>query len=134
MMINELDGTCSSFLLIFFSSQVSYKILESGGQDYFYMNESIPGWVYTKKSLDYEKNSSYTLRVLAYDHGTPSQQASMDFEIAVEDVNEYQPVFKEKRYSFDMYGDMQIGSVIGNVSKSLTLSLAVMKSRNGLVS
>ncbi|XP_066927474.1 protein dachsous-like [Clytia hemisphaerica] len=98
------------------NGRVSYRILESGGRDYFYMNESIPGWVYTKRSLDYEKNSSYTLRVLAYDHGKPSQQASVDFEIAVEDVNEFKPLFNEKRYSFEMYGDMEIGSVIGNVS------------------
>lgn len=83
------------------------------------MNESIPGWVYTKASLDFEKQESYKLTVLAYDHGEPKKEASMEYLIEVDDVNEFAPVFRGNSaggYSFQMYGDLEVGSVVGNVS------------------
>ena len=105
-----------------FFYKISYKILDKVGSDIsnlFYMNESIPGWVYTKAWLDYEKASSYKLTVLAYDHGKPKKEASLEYVIEVDDVNEFLPVFKENGtdgYSFQMYGNLEVGSVIGNVS------------------
>lgn len=84
------------------------------------MNESIPGWVYTKASLDFEKEEFYKLTVLAFDHGEPQKEASMEYTIEVEDENEFAPVFegggKGGGYSFQMYGDLEVGSIIGNVS------------------
>ena len=81
------------------------------------MNDSIPGWVYTKASLDFEKVQSYKLTVLAYDHGVSKKEASMEYVIEVDDENEYAPVFKNAGgYSFEMFGDLEVGSVIGNVS------------------
>ena len=85
------------------------------------MNESIPGWVYTKASLDYEKQASYKLTVLAYDHGDPQKESSMEYIIEVDDENEYPPVFKGGNgvgggFSLQMFGDLEVGIVIGNVS------------------
>ena len=89
----------------------------SDASNLFYMNESIPGWVYTKASLDYEKKASYKLTVLAFDHGEPKKEASLEYVIEVDDENEFAPVFKETGgYSFQMYGDLEVGSFIGNVS------------------
>ena len=89
----------------------------SDASNLFYMNESIPGWVYTKASLDYEKKASYRLTVLAFDHGEPKKEASLEYVIEVDDENEFAPVFKEAGgYSFQIYGDLEVGSFVGNVS------------------
>ena len=116
---NHLESI-SNFMI----TQISYKILDKAGSDIsnlFYMNESIPGWVYTKASLDYEKTKFYELTVLAYDHGEPPKEASMEYTIEVDDENEFAPVFEGGKgpngdYQFQMYGDLEKGSAVGNVS------------------
>jgi len=83
---------------------------------YFYINHSIPGWVYTKKPLNYEEISSFKLVVVAYDHGHPPLEASLEYVVEVDDVDEFPPVFKEIPQPFEMDGDLAVGSIIGNVS------------------
>lgn len=96
--------------------QVSYEIMNGTGLNKFYMNHSFPGWVYTKVKLDYEEASQYNLRVLAYDHGHPRKEHSVDYEIYVTDENEYTPRFDKPSFSFDILASLEVGSVIGNVS------------------
>lgn len=81
----------------------------------FHMKEHLTGWVYTKRPLDYEECREYNLTILAYDHGEPSKDASFRFDISVKDVDEYQPVFLERSYEFDIFGDMEEGRVVGEV-------------------
>ena len=52
-----------------------------------------------QKLLDYETKSSYTLRVEAYDDGTPQQTNTLDITVQVQDVNDNPPIFNQTTYN-----------------------------------
>ena len=70
------------------------------------------------KIIDYETQNLYKLRILAVDHGNPPLSRSVEYRVAVEDVNEFSPQFVNKDYSFSVRGDVKVGSRIGQVCDS----------------
>lgn len=56
-------------------------------------------WISLQKTLDYETKSSYTLRVEAYDDGTPKQTNTLDITVMVQDVNDNSPIFNQTTYN-----------------------------------
>ena len=57
------------------------------------------GWITTQGVLDYEKEQSYRLTVVAQDNGAAKLSATADVEIAVMDYNDNPPVFSQRVYS-----------------------------------
>lgn len=95
---------------------VNYRIINGTGVSKFHMKDATSGWVYTTKSLDYEQVRVYSLSVLAIDNGKPPRSASFEYQITVEDVNEYQPEFLKQTYEFKIPASLKVGSEIGRVN------------------
>ena len=82
----------------------------------FFKVDRDTGWVYTRKKLDYEKQSVYNLTIVASDQGEPPKSASFGYRIEVEDENEYPPVFaKNLKREFEIPSNLRKGQKIGQV-------------------
>ena len=58
------------------------------------------------------------LRIKAVDHGSPPQENTQEYRIAVQDVNEFQPQFVKQKYEFSVKGNATNGTKIGTVRLS----------------
>ncbi|KAG9356126.1 hypothetical protein JZ751_000970 [Albula glossodonta] len=108
-----------------FPQNMDYSIIEKEGQDMFEImtdRKTQEGVIIVKKPLDFEKRSSYTLKVQAV-NSYPDERflplgASRDttmVRIAVEDVDE-PPVFERPSYTLEVKEDARIGAPVGSVS------------------
>ncbi len=94
---------------------MTYSIIGGNGKDFFKINNAT-GWVTTHgKTLDYEKQNLFKLRIRAVDHGKQPLSSSFEYRVAVKDVNEFSPQFSQKSYSFDVRGDAKVGTKVGQV-------------------
>lgn len=75
--------------------EVSY-VLKGFGSDNFYADPQTGGF-YVQKHLDYEKQSSYSLSIVAVDGG--GRETNAHVYIDVVDVNDNYPVFESSEYS-----------------------------------
>ncbi|KAI1902263.1 hypothetical protein AGOR_G00042900 [Albula goreensis] len=107
------------------NADMDYSIIEKEGQDMFEImtdRKTQEGVIIVKKPLDFEKRSSYTLKVQAV-NSYPDERflplgASRDttmVRIAVEDVDE-PPVFERPSYTLEVKEDARIGAPVGSVS------------------
>ena len=106
-----------------FNFQLTFSIIGGDGREVFRIDNET-GWVFTKADLDYERKSLYKLLIRAVDHGKPPRNGTFEYRVAVEDVDEFRPVFLNKSYDFEVRGDAKIGQVIGKVSLNYFLSLS----------
>ncbi|KAM7355169.1 cadherin 74A isoform 1-T1 [Cochliomyia hominivorax] len=74
---------------------ITYR-LKGFGADYFY-TDPLTGGFFIKKPLDYEKQSSYSLSIVATDGG--GLEANAQVYVEVVDVNDNYPMFESKEYS-----------------------------------
>ncbi|XP_065668247.1 protocadherin-16 [Hydra vulgaris] len=95
------------------NGMILYSILETDVM--FYMNDSTSGLIYTKNSLDYESVSLYNLTVVATDCGQKPLVSSFEYQIHVQDVNEYAPLFTNSKFIFNIPGNLEVGETIGKV-------------------
>ncbi|XP_005184886.2 cadherin-23 [Musca domestica] len=70
--------------------------LKGFGAEYFY-TDPLTGGFYVKKPLDYEKQNSYSLSVVAEDGG--GREANAQVYVEVIDVNDNYPQFEQTEYS-----------------------------------
>ncbi|XP_041364065.1 cadherin-23-like [Gigantopelta aegis] len=94
------------------NSEVFYE-LSGPGSDKFRIN-SQTGSIQVAGELDRERNSSYSLTVLATDRGTPPHNGSATVHVTVTDVNDEAPKFTHDSDSIDNVFD--INSVNGRIS------------------
>ncbi|XP_062860064.1 cadherin-10-like [Trichomycterus rosablanca] len=104
------------------NAEMNYKITDE--QDVFQISTdpaTQEGVLTLRKPLDFEKKSSYTLRVqvenMYLDPRFQLIRDSSTVKISVEDVNE-PPVFKRPAYTMEVKEDAQLGTIIGTVSAS----------------
>ena len=98
-----------------YSSQVTYSVIAGNGRDYFKIDNET-GWVKTtSNNLDYEKQRFLVLRIKAADHGSPPQETTQEYRIAVQDVNEFHPQFVKQEYEFSVKGNATNGTKLGTV-------------------
>ena len=74
---------------------ITYR-LKGFGAEYFY-TDPLTGGLFIKKPLDYEKQSSYSLSIVAIDGGGLEANAQVFVEVI--DVNDNYPMFESKEYS-----------------------------------
>ncbi|XP_022236339.1 cadherin EGF LAG seven-pass G-type receptor 2-like, partial [Limulus polyphemus] len=82
--------------------------LGGGHQNQFYI-DSKDGTVWTLSKLDYEKQKFYNMTVIAYDHGTPSQNSSVKLWITVIDTNDIVPEFQKSVYTLEVAESTKVG-------------------------
>ncbi|XP_068148728.1 cadherin-87A [Drosophila tropicalis] len=73
-----------------------HYVLKGFGADNFYVDPE-SGGLYLHKTLDYEKQSSYSLTVVAIDGGGRESNANLFIDVV--DVNDNYPIFESNEYS-----------------------------------
>ena len=80
--------------------------------------DTFTGEINITEPLDWEKENSYVLRVVASDGGNPSRSAVRTLSVQVLDVNDNFPVWEQEIYSVMVQEDLPVGSVIIQVAAS----------------
>eukprot|EP00795_Rhopilema_esculentum_P000635 gene635-10339_t len=93
---------------------VTYDISSPLGRRYFAI-DSASGIIRTRTSIDYEQNSFFDIKVLATDNGSTKLSSSVNVNITVEGVNEFNPRFTKKSYNFSISQFSAINSSVGTV-------------------
>ena len=69
------------------------------------------GWITTQGVLDYEMETSYELKVIAVDNGSPQKSATSTINVNLMDQNDNPPVFSQRHYT----AAVNEGALPGNV-------------------
>lgn len=83
--------------------------------DFFEIN-NITGVVKTKIRLDYEKTPLLEFKIVAYDSGIPPLSSTAHVSVEITNINDMNPVFNQREYTFVVEENTLAGTVIGNVS------------------
>lgn len=78
------------------NARISFNITDGNSGNAFAINES--GMVTTTLKLDREKVPSYSLTIMAYDHGDPSTNTTTILAVTVLDINDNPPVIFDGPY------------------------------------
>ena len=92
---------------------VEYRIMNSTS---LFAIDNTTGYISTNEIFDREMQPSYTLIVLASDHGTPPKSTTAIVIVEVIDVNDEQPIFDRQRIEFTISTYTPAGSTIGQVN------------------
>ena len=105
------------------NGHITYYIDDGNGeaQEHFGINPS-SGVVYLNKKLDYEKQNSYELIVIAHDNGTQKQQTTAVVSISVTDVNDNQPEINVRFLTGDGNGGIPESSQRGLFLAQISVS------------
>nr|UZM07820.1 cadherin 1 [Geocoris pallidipennis] len=83
--------------------------------EYFEVN-NITGVVKTLVRLDYEKTPVLEFKIVAYDSGIPPLSSTAHVTVNVVNINDMDPVFSQKDYSFAVDENAPPGTVVGSIS------------------
>ncbi|XP_062598426.1 protein dachsous-like [Saccostrea cucullata] len=101
------------------NARITYSIISnpSSDADWFQIDSST-GLITTKSSsnIDCEHNSNPWITVIATDHGSPPQSSTATVSIAIDDVNDLEPVFERSYYEGRVAENVAVGSCILTVS------------------
>ena len=92
---------------------VEYRIMNSTS---LFAIDNTTGYISTNETFDREMQPSYTLIVLASDHGTPPKSTTTIVIVGVTDVNDEQPIFDRQRIEITISTYTPAGSTIGQVN------------------
>lgn len=97
------------------NGRITYSLLDAEGSDRFGIFPS-DGFMYLKKTVDYEDKSDYSFTVVARDHGQPTRSASAQVTVYINDYNDNTPVFSASQYHFYIEENLPSGTSVGTVS------------------
>ncbi|KAG7484455.1 hypothetical protein MATL_G00049540 [Megalops atlanticus] len=97
------------------SGKVEYRISAGDLAGDFHLDSS-SGVLSTSKPLDRESRHSYTLTVVAQDHGAPPLSSTATVEVTVLDVNDNSPRFERSSYTIDVSEDAAVGTPVLEVT------------------
>ncbi|KAK5865746.1 hypothetical protein PBY51_019991 [Eleginops maclovinus] len=102
--------------------QLTYSIVSSCFMDYgsgspekkeAFAIDPLTGDIHTRQSFDYERESEYCFVVEARDKG--DKAATVRVQVTIKGVDEFSPVFTQKRYQFLLPENAQLGETVGYV-------------------
>lgn len=106
---------------------VNYRLVRDS-KNYFTIDEE-SGVLRTNTVLDYEKDQSYSVRIVAYDMGEPSLSSTLTLSILVQDMNDNAPKFEKDFY------EIEVDESLPKDSQILPLNAVDLdKGRNGRLS
>jgi cadherin EGF LAG seven-pass G-type receptor 1 len=76
------------------------------------------GWVLTTGEVDRERDAAFRFSVLAEDNGKPPLSSTVAVTVEVVDVNDNDPIFEQREYTFRVTELVQLGSTVGRVKAS----------------
>ena len=92
---------------------VEYRIMNSTS---LFAIDNTTGYISTNNTFNRKMQPSYTLIVLASDHGTPPKSTTAIVIVEVTDINDEQPLFDRQRIEFTISAYTPAGSTIGQVN------------------
>ena len=95
------------------NSEISYSITHGDPHNQFRI-DPVTGWISVAAKLDRESLRSYTLEILALDHGIPQRSGSVMVYIDVTDVNDNPPVFADSNKSLYLQVTV-VSSIINSI-------------------
>jgi hypothetical protein len=72
-------------------------------------------YLIVRSSLDRQRQSSYSLTLVASDHGDPSHSDSIQLDVQILSMNQSMPTFVQSVYNIDIREDTVIGTTILNI-------------------
>ena len=79
---------------------VNYRLVRDA-KNYFKIDQD-SGVLRTNTVLDYEKDQSYSVRIVAYDMGEPSLSSTLTLSVLVQDMNDNAPKFEKEFYEISV--------------------------------
>nr|XP_033491706.1 cadherin EGF LAG seven-pass G-type receptor 1-like [Epinephelus lanceolatus] len=76
------------------------------------------GAITTQTDIDYEDQASYTLAIIAHDHGDPQKSDTTYVEIIVLDANDNSPQFQRNLYQGSVFEDAPVYTSVLQISAS----------------
>jgi len=67
------------------------------------------------ETLDRELQDHHLLRIICNDMGQPVRSSTAEIHVAVQDINDNDPVFSETAYNWTIIENNDLGDVIGRV-------------------
>lgn len=105
MVANDVDSPKNAI--------INYSIVGGTGENLFYCN-STSGAIYSKQVFNYEKETSYSLDILAINPDS-TFSGSTKVIVHIEGVNEYYPTFSQSVFYYDVPESAEIGANVGTV-------------------
>ncbi|XP_069131399.1 protein dachsous-like [Argopecten irradians] len=103
---NEENGTVSYYFDEQGSNALSLKHFELDPKS---------GWITTAEVLDYERNTEYSVVVVAVDYGTPQKSSSVIITISVlNDINEGD-INEDQNMTVDVVENTRVGSIVDRI-------------------
>ncbi|XP_029288257.1 LOW QUALITY PROTEIN: protocadherin-23 [Cottoperca gobio] len=102
--------------------QLTYSVVSSCFMDYgsgspekkqAFAIDPLTGDIHTRQTFDYERESEYCFVVEARDKG--DKAATVRVQVTIKGVDEFSPVFTQKRYQFLLPENAQLGETVGYV-------------------
>lgn len=90
------------------NSDILYSLADSA--DGFYSIDENTGVISLERPLDREVQSTYQLKALASDQGSPRLTATCLVVISVLDINDNPPVFEHREYMATVSEDVTVGT------------------------
>ena len=97
------------------NGEIKYSLANEYNSGMFKIIES-SGLITTTALLNYEVQTSVTLRVIAEDNGNPKLSSFCLLTVNITDINDNKPLFTNTTFNFHVREDVVINSVIANVS------------------
>lgn len=90
------------------NSHIVYSLLDSA--DGFFSIDEQTGVISLERPLDRELQSTYELRALASDQGSPRLSSVCQVVVSVLDINDNPPVFEHREYTASVSEDVSAGT------------------------
>ena len=97
------------------SSRVSYQVLADLTDGRFVLDSESGEVTFVRGTLNRERRLMYNMLIRAMDHGTPQLHTDATLNIAVLDVNDFDPVFNEEHF----YGTVSENATVGTTILTL---------------
>ena len=107
--VNATDGDSDG------NAAIKYELANNEDKKVLYV-DPINGIITAKVSFDYEKQSEYSFRLIAYDQGTPSRTATTTLSLSIIDRNDEPPKFTENSYVFSVQEGQDEDAPVGQVT------------------
>ncbi|KAJ8014075.1 hypothetical protein DPEC_G00036490 [Dallia pectoralis] len=98
------------------NGQVIYQLLNLPRGDYLRLEDPSTGKILANRTVDFEQVQWLNFTVRAQDFGSPPRMTELPVYLAIVDVNDNNPVFKQPSYQKPVFENVDLGSVIVRVS------------------
>ncbi|XP_010073742.1 PREDICTED: protocadherin-23-like, partial [Pterocles gutturalis] len=115
--VNALDFDKGSYGHLTYSIQSSCLAHREAPRDHdMFFIDPLTGDIHTKQMFDYESQSRYCLIIQAKDKG--DSLATVTVQVDIEGKDEFDPVFTQDRYFFNLPEKNEAGQLLGRVTAS----------------